>query len=89
MSRRENKVEVMVNDEELAELDELRGGRPRAAFIRSLLRGIPENADVASRAEALSILTGLAREGRTTAAIALARELREEGNTDERYIFGN
>jgi hypothetical protein len=34
-------------------------------------------AEVASRDEALSILTSLARDGRVSAAIALARELRE------------
>jgi hypothetical protein len=51
---------------------------PRAVFVRSLLRGDPQDPDVASRAEALSILTGLAREGRTTATIALVRELRPE-----------
>jgi hypothetical protein len=34
--------------------------------------------DVADRQEALAILTALVREGRTTAAIALARALRDE-----------
>ena len=34
--------------------------------------------DVASRREALAILTGLARDGRLAAAIVLARELRTD-----------
>jgi hypothetical protein len=66
---------VRLNDAELAHLDELRGGVPRAIFIRSLLRGDAQDPDVASRAEALSILTSLARDGRVSAAIALVREL--------------
>jgi hypothetical protein len=72
---RENEIKLRLNDAELAQLDELRGGVPRAIFIRSLLRGDPQDPDVATRAEALSILTSLAREGRTSAAIALVREL--------------
>jgi hypothetical protein len=50
----------------------------RAAFVRSLLREGRVESEVASRAEAVSILTGLARDGRVSAAIALARELRED-----------
>jgi hypothetical protein len=38
----------------------------------------PQDHDVASRAEALSILTSLVREGRTSAAIALVPELRPD-----------
>ena len=72
---RENEIKLRLDDAELARLDELRGGVPRAAYVRSLLRGDPQDPDVASRAEALSILTGLARDGRVSAAIALVREL--------------
>ena len=72
---RENEIKLRLNDAELARLDELRGAVPRAAYVRSLLRGDPPDPDVASRAEALSILTGLARDGRVSAAIALVREL--------------
>jgi hypothetical protein len=75
---RENEIKLRLNDAEVARLDELRGGVPRAIFIRSLLRGDPQDPDVASRAEALSILTSLAREGRTSAAIARVRELRPD-----------
>jgi hypothetical protein len=72
---RENEIKLRLDDTELARLDELRGSVPRAAYVRSLLRGDPQDPDVASRAEALSILTGLARDGRVSAAIALVREL--------------
>ena len=75
---RENEIKLRLNGAELARLDELRGGVPRAIFVRSLLRGDPQEPDVANRAEALSILTGLAREGRVSAAIALERALRPE-----------
>jgi hypothetical protein len=80
---RTNEIKLRLNDAELARLDELRGGVPRAIFIRSLLRGDPQDPDVATRAGALSILTSLAREGRTSAAIALVRELRPD---DEKSI---
>ena len=72
---RENEIKLRLDDAELARLDELRGAVPRAAYVRSLLRGDPQGPDVASRVEALSILTGLARDGRVSAAIALVREL--------------
>lgn len=44
---------------------------------RSLLREPQREAEVASREEALSILTSLARNGRVSAAIAPERALRE------------
>ena len=80
---RENEIKLRLDDAELAPLDELRGGVPRAAYVRSLLRGDPQDPDVASRAEALSILTGLARDRRVSAAIALVREL--PADTEERF----
>jgi len=85
-AKRTHEVRVALNDDELARLDEIRPqGVNRSAFIRSLLRGDPQDPDVASRVEALSILTGLAREGRTSAAIALVRELRpnDEASIDD------
>ena len=67
--RREHAIKVFLSDSELARLDELRpSGVSRQAYVRSLVRGDPQEPDVASRAEALSILTGLAREGRVAAA---------------------
>ena len=55
----------------------------RAAYVRSLLREPANEAEIASRDEALAILTALARDGRVSAAIALERALREsEDSTD-------
>jgi hypothetical protein len=73
---REHEVKVRVDADELAVLDEMRNGVSRAAYLRSLIRRPPDTSEVADRIEALAILTALAREGRTTAAIALARELK-------------
>jgi hypothetical protein len=76
---RENSIKVTFSDAELARLDELRPpGTSRPAFLRSLLREPPRNDEVATREEALSILTTLARDGRVAAAIALERALRGE-----------
>jgi hypothetical protein len=76
---REHEIKVRLSDDEVAVLDEMRNGITRAAYVRSLIRKPPQTGDVADRTEALAILSSLAREGRTTAAIALARELRGEG----------
>ena len=74
----QHSIKVTFDDHELARLDEIRpSGMSRPAFIRSLLRE-PQPSDVASREEALSILSGLARDGRVAAAIALERALRDE-----------
>ena len=70
--RRKNNVMVRLSDAELARLDELRPPDvQRATFLRSLLQEPPSGDEVATRTEALGILTRLARDGRTTAAIAL------------------
>jgi hypothetical protein len=75
---RDVSITVRLSASELARLDELRpSGTPRATFMRSLLREPPNWEQVATRTEALTILTRLARDGRVTAAIALARELRD------------
>jgi hypothetical protein len=74
---REHSIKVTLNDSELARLDELHPpGTSRPAFLRSLLREPPRDDEVATREEALSILTSLARDGRVAAAIALERALR-------------
>ncbi|MDQ5831950.1 MAG: hypothetical protein M3550_02690 [Actinomycetota bacterium] len=73
---REHEIKIRLSEGELAQLDELRPpGMPRAVFLRSLVHKPPDVADVASAEEALAILTAMARDGRVTAAIALAREL--------------
>lgn len=77
---REHSIKVTFDDDELARLDELRpSGTSRPAFLRSLLHEPPSGNEIASRDEVLSILSGLARDGRVAAAIALERALREEG----------
>jgi hypothetical protein len=84
MATRENKVDVRrLSEDELALIDEMRNGISRAAYLRSLIRKPPETTDVADRTEALAILTGLAREGRTSAAIALERALRGTDSGDD------
>lgn len=61
-------------------MDELRpSGITRPAFLRALLREPPKGDDIATRSEALGILTRLARDGKVAAAIALERALRNEG----------
>jgi hypothetical protein len=78
--RRSNNIMVRLTDAELARLDELRpAGTNRSAFLRSLLREPPSGDEVATRSESLGILSTMARDGKVAAAIALARELREEG----------
>jgi hypothetical protein len=69
---------VKLSDRELTRLDELRpSGTPRATFLRSLLQQPSSDNEIATRSEALAILIRLARDGRTTAAIALERALRD------------
>ena len=76
MSARTNAVKVSLSDQELARLDELRGNDERAVYLRRLLHEPPTGNEIATHVEALGILTRLARDGRTTAAIALERTLR-------------
>lgn len=77
---REKAVRVTLSDQELARLDELRpAGTTRPAFMRSLLREPPREDEVATRTEALAILTAQARDGKVASAIALERALRNEG----------
>ena len=82
MAKREHHVMVVLNDDEIAVLDEHRGATPRATYLRQLLHGPRGDAEVATRTEAMSILTRLARDGRQQAAVALAKELREGGEVD-------
>jgi hypothetical protein len=77
-TRRDNPVQVKLNDAELARLDELRGSSSRPAFLRCLLRAPPDSREVATHEEALAILSAQARDGGATAAVALERALRED-----------
>jgi hypothetical protein len=76
MSPRTHQIKVRLDDEELARLDELRGDAERPVYLRQLLFEPPKRTEVAAHDEALAILSRLARDGRTSAAIALERALR-------------
>jgi hypothetical protein len=52
------------------------------------IRKPPNASEVADRTESLAILSGLAREGRVSAAIALARELRDDEASHDREEEG-
>jgi hypothetical protein len=77
MSKRRHDIMVRLDDREVAVLDEHRGSTPRATYMRRLLHEPPKEQEVASRAQAMAILTRLARDGNTQAACVHARELRE------------
>lgn len=81
--RRPHEIRLSLDDDELARLDEMRpSGQSRPAYLRSPIRKPPQTGDVAHRSEALAILSGLARDGRVAAAIALERALRDEDTTE-------
>lgn len=82
MAKRETKVLVALDDDEAAVLDERRGAVPRATYLRRLLHAPPQQAEVATRSEALHLLSVSARDGKVMAQTALARELREGGDRD-------
>jgi hypothetical protein len=87
VSKRDNKVLVSLDSRELLRLDELRGTESRAAYLRRLLHEPPSGNEVATHGEAMAILTRLARDGRTTAAIALERTLRGDHPASELEDF--
>ena len=87
MSARTNTVKVSLDAQELLRLDELRGDEERAVFLRRLLYEPPDGSEVATRGEALAILSRLARDGKVAAAIALARELRGDQPAGELEAF--
>lgn len=75
---RDHEVSVRLDDDELAQLDEIRNGISRAAYLRSLILKPPDSSDVATRHEALGILTSMARDGKVTPAVELAKLLKGE-----------
>jgi hypothetical protein len=83
MSNRRHHIKVSLDDQEAARLDELRGEEGRAVYMRRLLHEPPRGDEVATRSEALAILTRLARDNRVTAAIALERALRATPKSDQ------
>jgi hypothetical protein len=68
---RETKFLVSLNDDEAAILDERRGGVPKATYLRQMLHGPPQRAEVATRSEALHLLSLSARDGKVMAQVAL------------------
>jgi hypothetical protein len=80
--RRQTRILVVLNEDETAVLDERRGAEPRAVHLRRLLHEPAKEPDVATRRESLAILTSLARDGSTVAAVSLAKELREQPERD-------
>ena len=76
MSARGHRITVRLSDQEAARLDELRGGEERPVYLRRLLYEPPKGTEIATHGESLAILSRLAKDGRTTAAIALERALR-------------
>jgi hypothetical protein len=84
---RTHRLELQWSDDELEAVDEERGSIPRAVYVRSLITRPVEVADVASRTEALAILTAQARAGKVSASIALERALRDSGQpTDDEWL---
>ena len=88
MSARGHHIKVTLSDQEPARLDEIRGDEERGVYLRRLLQEPPSGTEVATRTEALAILTRLARDGRTTAAIAPEKTLRgDQSPTSELEDF--
>ena len=80
--KRPHTISIRLSNDEMARLDELRPrGVARAVFVRQLLRE-PAPPDVATREEALGLLTSLARDRSVTTAVALKRALREDDVSD-------
>jgi hypothetical protein len=73
--RRDLALKVRLSGAEMARLDEMRGPTSRAEYLRRLLHGPPPEGDPTHR-EAVQILSGLAKDGRVGAAVALERSLR-------------
>jgi hypothetical protein len=68
VTARENEIKLRLNDDEMARLDEIKPrGMTRAVYMRSLLREPKGEDEVASRPEALAILTAMARDGKVSA----------------------
>jgi hypothetical protein len=73
---REHRIEVVLSDDELEQLDELRAGVRRATWLRRSIQKPPEATDIASYDESLAILTSMARDGKVSAASDLEKALR-------------
>jgi hypothetical protein len=78
MGRRDNKVMVSLNGDELARLDEMRVGASRAVYLRTLLQEPLRFDGMPTHSEAVAILARMARDGKVAAAVALERALCDE-----------
>jgi hypothetical protein len=78
MKNRTERLTIRLNADELANVDRLRAGLSRGAYLRSLLRGANgQPASLApSHAEAIALLAEQARGGVAASAVALERALR-------------
>jgi hypothetical protein len=78
MKNRAERLTVRFSADELAQIDRLRAGRTRGAYLRSLLRGANGHpaSPVPSHAEAIALLAEQARGGVAASAVALERALR-------------
>jgi hypothetical protein len=87
IAKREHHVMVVLSDAEVALLDEHhRGSAPRATYLRRLFHGPSKEEDVASRAEAMAILTRLARDGKQQAAVSPRSRVTGGGEVDPRLL---
>ena len=84
MGRRDNKVMVSLNGDELARLDEMRVGASRAVYLRTLLEEPLPLDRMPTHSEPVAILARLARDGKVAAAVALERALRDDASADPR-----
>ena len=85
MSTGTTTITIRMTPQDVARVDEMRGGGvSRSAFVRELLRQSGPLDEYATHGESLAILTRLARAGKTSAAIALERALRAEGGEEPR-----
>jgi hypothetical protein len=76
VGKRENKVLVSLDAQELARLDEVRGDESRAVYMRRLLHKPPRD-EMPTHSEAVLILARLARDNKVVAAVALEKALRD------------
>jgi hypothetical protein len=82
MGRRDNKVMVSLNGDELARLDEMRVGASRAVYLRTLLEEPLPLDRMPTHSEAVAILARMARDGKVAAAVALERALRDDASAE-------
>jgi hypothetical protein len=84
---RPNRIEIVLSDSELADLDEARpSGLPRATYLHQRLYEPPSTDKIATHEEVLGLLSRKAREGSVSAAVALERALRgteSDGDFDD------